>query len=132
MGFWHFSKSVAKAFLKEVTEKPPFSDEEYAKIWQPEPNEQMGWKNLTAGNWKVRADGFERSGRYDEALACLDVAVKLEPQNAWMWNAKGEFLSRLGRYDEAIQCYDTSLEINPYQAWLERERESALNELNKR
>lgn len=52
-------------------------------------------------------------GRYEDALACFDEALLIDPSDPDIWNKKGISLRSLGRYDEAIECFNKSLEISP-------------------
>jgi tetratricopeptide (TPR) repeat protein len=118
MGLFDLAISATRSILKAVAETPaqkgPSLDaEEFAKIFKPEPNRQINWKNLDANDWIVRAEHFEALDRYDEAVDCFDVAIKFDPQETYTWEKKGELLSKIERYDEAIQCFDTILKINP-------------------
>ncbi|MBA2268751.1 MAG: tetratricopeptide repeat protein, partial [Nitrosopumilus sp.] len=48
-----------------------------------------------------------------EAIACYDKAIEINPQYADAYNNKGLSLYYLGDYQEAIACYDKAIEINP-------------------
>ncbi len=52
-------------------------------------------------------------GKLQEAIACFDRALEINPRNAEAWNNKGVSLANLGKPEEAIACYDRALEINP-------------------
>ena len=47
--------------------------------------------------------------KIDEAIACFDQILALEPRNADTLIKKGEALERLRRADEAILCYDAAI-----------------------
>ena len=53
-------------------------------------------------------------GRFDEALACLDRVVALEPRDPNAWVEKGRSLTRSGRREEALDCFDRAIAINPW------------------
>ncbi len=52
-------------------------------------------------------------GYTDEALACYDHALNLDPGNIEIQNNKGTTLAKMGRYEEALTCYDDVLSIDP-------------------
>jgi hypothetical protein len=52
-------------------------------------------------------------GRYDDAIACYDKALAIDPGFAGAWSNKGTSLNNLGRYGEAIPCFDKALAIDP-------------------
>jgi tetratricopeptide (TPR) repeat protein len=54
-----------------------------------------------------------RSRRYQEAIACFDKAIEINPNYAKVWCEKGICLGYLAKYDEAIECFDKALEIDP-------------------
>ena len=52
-------------------------------------------------------------GRYKEALGCLNVLVKLQPQEIEWWNKKGLALMLLKQpKEEALFCFKKALEID--------------------
>ena len=52
-------------------------------------------------------------GRREEALACYDQALTVDPQQAGFWNNKGVTLADLGRREEALSCYNQALTLDP-------------------
>ncbi|HEX5519266.1 MAG TPA: tetratricopeptide repeat protein, partial [Candidatus Nitrosocosmicus sp.] len=52
-------------------------------------------------------------GSYNEAIACYDKAIELNPDYADAYNNKGISLYYLGSYNEANTCYDKAIELNP-------------------
>ncbi|MGN6709465.1 MAG: tetratricopeptide repeat protein, partial [Candidatus Nitrosocosmicus sp.] len=52
-------------------------------------------------------------GSYNEAIACYDKAIELNPEYSDAYNNKGISLYYLGSYNEAIACYDKAIELNP-------------------
>lgn len=60
-----------------------------------------------------RGSSLGDSGRYEEALASFDKAIKLNPDNVECWLNKGWVLGTLGRHEEAIACYDKAIELDP-------------------
>lgn len=61
-------------------------------------------------------------GKHNEAIACYDKAIEIDPMYADAWNNKGFSLDELGKYQEAEACYDKALEIDPQDAvaWYNR------------
>lgn len=99
----------------------------YRKALEINPNDFDTWLNM--GN--VLTD----LNRYDDALECLNSAIKLADEanyeSAKMRCNKGLVLGKLRRYNEAIEIIDEALEINPvyFPSWLARGL--ALKGLNK-
>ncbi len=52
-------------------------------------------------------------GRLEEALACFDKAVALEPDHADALNNRGGALAALGRLHDALASYDRALAVKP-------------------
>ncbi len=52
-------------------------------------------------------------GRLEEALACCDKAIEINPKDEKAWVDKGLALYDLGRLEEALACFDKVIEINP-------------------
>ncbi len=64
-------------------------------------------------DWVLRARHLSDQGRHDEALAALDRAIELEPDNEVTLHNRGVALNELGRYDEALAALDRALELRP-------------------
>jgi tetratricopeptide (TPR) repeat protein len=60
-----------------------------------------------------QADALEASGRWDEALAACDAALRLTPDRAEAHNYRGLLLETLDRMPEAIQAYQTAVRLAP-------------------
>ena len=56
---------------------------------------------------------FERTGRYAEALSCLDCAIELNPDHVQMLSAKALVLSMLGHGHQAQQLLADAVERRP-------------------
>jgi serine/threonine protein kinase len=52
-------------------------------------------------------------GRFDEALACYDAAIELEPANAAVWVNRGNLLSSMNRRGDALAAYDRAAQLDP-------------------
>lgn len=61
-------------------------------------------------NLTRQADLLASRSRYDEALALVDQALRLEPQRAELHHGKGQCLMQLGKEDEAMQCFEAALQ----------------------
>jgi tetratricopeptide (TPR) repeat protein len=85
-------------------------------VMPPTPPELEAWE------WINKGVGLYNLDRLDDAIRCLDKAIKINPQYAEAWYNKGTCLNRLGFFDEAIKCYDKALEINPTyaEAWINK------------
>ncbi len=66
------------------------------------PNSKELWNNLGTFLWKARI--------YDEALACIDRAVKLDPSFFKAFYNRALILEDLGQYEEAEKCFAISLQ----------------------
>ena len=56
---------------------------------------------LTAWEWNGKGFSLANLGRHDEAMACYDRALEIDPRDALAWNNKGTGLLELGRREEA-------------------------------
>ena len=76
----------------------------------------------TAGAWTNKGAALLDLGRYEEALACFDKALAVNPKLGEAWCNKGSVLSRLGKCEEALACLDKALAINPKlaEAWMNK------------
>ena len=54
-------------------------------------------------------------GKYQEAFAVIEKALKIDPRHVNAWYNKGVHFDRLGKHHEAIGCYDRVLELDPRQ-----------------
>ncbi len=94
--------------------------EELASIYesmtkQPAPKPALG-REPEAYELSNKGKALDSLGRYEEALACYDRALAVNPQLAEAWSNKGGALHRLGRYEEALACCDRALALNPQYA----------------
>lgn len=69
---------------------------------------------------------LNKLGRKEEALACYERALPLEPRNPILLNNLGYVLAELGYYEEALERCDTSLRIRPDDAHTSDSRGYAL------
>jgi tetratricopeptide (TPR) repeat protein len=73
----------------------------------------------TAENYFRLGNACVLEGRYEEAIANFDNALKLNSQNHEAWNNRGVSLDNLGRHEEAIISYEEALKLkaNYPEAW---------------
>jgi tetratricopeptide (TPR) repeat protein len=69
--------------------------------------------------------------KFDEAIACYDKALEIDPKNAAAHGNMGMSLDGLGKYPEAIDCFDRALEIVPNDGGLLSQKGGSLNRLGK-
>jgi tetratricopeptide (TPR) repeat protein len=70
-------------------------------------------------------------GRYEEALAKFDEAVRLEPGVAEYHRSRGVTLHAMGRYEEALASVDRSIELQPNAADGHRLRAEVLHAMGR-
>jgi len=73
-----------------------------------------------------QADLLASRGRFAEALALVEEALRLEPQRADLHQGLGQCLLQLGRVDEAIQAFDAALQRDPEHRFVMRSKAAAL------
>ena len=61
-------------------------------------------------------------GNYLEAIGLLNIAVKIEKQNAWYLNNKGYAYLKLNKVDSAKFFINKSMKLDPYNAWVYRNK----------
>lgn len=64
-------------------------------------------------NWYGKGLELFNTGKYNEAIPCLDKVLEIDQEYILALGYKGDSLSRLGMYGEAMLCFDKALEINP-------------------
>jgi len=82
----------------------------------PEPAEGAA---LSAAQLINKGSSLDQLGKREEALACYDDALKLDPKSARAWFNKGVSLFAASRPKDAIECYQQALKLDPKseQAW---------------
>lgn len=63
--------------------------------------------------WHEAAEIYNEAGMYEDAVACYDRALEINPIDDVAWFRKGFTLFFLDRRSEALECYDKALAINP-------------------
>jgi tetratricopeptide (TPR) repeat protein len=63
--------------------------------------------------WMSKGASLDSLGRREEALACYEKALALDPRDSLVWTNKGSALGSLGRRDEELTCYEAALALDP-------------------
>ena len=63
--------------------------------------------------WITKASKLIGEAQYEEAIACCDEAIRLDPENSRTWYGKGASLNLLKRHEEAITCFDEAIRLDP-------------------
>ncbi|MBC6433698.1 CHAT domain-containing protein, partial [Nostoc sp. HG1] len=63
--------------------------------------------------WNNRGNCAGDLGRYEEAVASFDQALKIKPDDDKAWYIRGSALGSLERYEEAVASYDKAIELKP-------------------
>jgi len=63
--------------------------------------------------WYSKASALILLDKLDEALECVDIALKLNPKNEVALVIKGNVYSKMGNHMEALRAYNNALKINP-------------------
>jgi len=100
-------------------------ENKYAKTNLPKSFFKFGkWFPGNAFPETIINEGLKLSerGKYSEAIAYYDFALKLSPYIPEGWNNKGNALNKLGKYSEALECFDKALQMNPHyaSAWMNK------------
>jgi serine/threonine protein kinase len=66
--------------------------------------------------WSNRGGSLCSLGRFEEAIACFDKALALEPEYGHALSNKGVVLYSLGRNRESLQSFERALQIDPSDA----------------
>ena len=61
----------------------------------------------------AKRTGRDRKGQVDEAIACCQKAIELDPKDASAHNNLGAARAGKGQVDEAIPCYRKAIEFDP-------------------
>jgi tetratricopeptide (TPR) repeat protein len=66
---------------------------------------------VTATEWFFKGKSLGDAQRFDEAIQCFDMAIKLSPDFAGAYNNRGTAKSFLGRHEEAVTDFLKSSEL---------------------
>jgi Flp pilus assembly protein TadD len=56
---------------------------------------------------------YRALGKYDDAIACYQRAMALDPKDAYPHNGMGVVYQILGQYENALKEYQTAVELDP-------------------
>ncbi len=62
--------------------------------------------------WSTRGASFCSLGKFEEAIACFDRAIGIDPEYAHAWSNKGVVLYELGRNHDALKCFENALNLD--------------------
>lgn len=89
------------------------------------------WSDTMDVPWYSKGAALTILGKYEEAIDCIDNALKLSPNNEVALVNKGMALSRLGRHREALKCYNEAIRVNPSYEVAWNNKGNALTRLNR-
>ncbi|MBU0531375.1 tetratricopeptide repeat protein [Patescibacteria group bacterium] len=96
-----------KALQTEISLEETPSDQKFEKENKVRPKFDF---EIMVGK---KAFSLLRLERYDEAIDCLNQALKIFPDNYINLSNKGFCLEKLGKINEAVECYEKSLVLQP-------------------
>ncbi|MEX0271017.1 tetratricopeptide repeat protein [Leptolyngbyaceae cyanobacterium UHCC 1019] len=78
--------------------------------------------SFTADDYVEQGKAFYFENRFEEAIACYDKALTMEPENFKAWFSYGAAQVKLQQLDKAIAAYDRALQLKPDfpEAWFGR------------
>lgn len=76
----------------------------------------------TSQEWNNQGVSLINLSKYEQAIACFDKAININPKNSGAWDNKGNALRCIGRDIEAMDCYNNAIKINPSnaRAWINK------------
>jgi tetratricopeptide (TPR) repeat protein len=80
------------------------------------PNQSTEANSESSVAWYSQGDALANMGNYDEALACFDKAVGIQPSHHAAWVFRGVMLIHLERYQEALESCNEALKFQPRDA----------------
>ncbi|WP_414585415.1 tetratricopeptide repeat protein [Scytonema sp. PCC 10023] len=88
---------------------------------------------MTKAFWQWFNQGIDLAnlGKFEEAIASFDEALKIKPAQPEAWYERGTALASLERFEEAISYLDKSIEINPNHELAWRNKANALEKLGR-
>jgi len=103
----------------------------YEELTGEEAPQPVKGSALTAAQLVNKGASLEALTRPEEALACYDRALEINPHFEVAWNNKGKALDTLERPEDALACFDRALEINPLYAPAWTDKTVVLNALGR-
>ena len=67
---------------------------------------------LSSIEWSNKGTSLDRLGRPEEALACCDHALTLDPHDARVWYDKGTVLCNNSQHREALTCFEEAVTLH--------------------
>ncbi len=61
----------------------------------------------------AQGDHLVKQGRYQEALARYERAIRLVRRPSYAWTSRGVAMRYLGRLDEALRCHENAIRLDP-------------------
>ena len=106
------------SFLRQLFDRSTKRD----TLNSPEPVAGAAFIAPDARAWLREAQHCAESGRWEDAMACYENALALDPQNAQACYRKGLCLAALGRLEEAVAEYDRALALDRQmaEAWFSK------------
>ena len=102
----HWSILYFRGIARERSDQWPLAEADFLKALELEP-EHPYIMNYLAYSW------IEQGEHYDRALAMLEKAVGLRPDDGYIVDSLGWVYYRLGRYEEAVVELERAVELRP-------------------
>lgn len=80
--------------------------------------------------WYNQGESFYKTGDYDRASTCYNMAVEINKSFLEAWNGMAKAFYKNRQYKECVQADDKILELDPYNATIWISKGSALAELH--
>ena len=78
-----------------------------------------------------QGDALHNLEKYEEAIACYDEAIKLDPKDNEAWDLKCGILLKQKKHEEVIACYDERIRLNPTEDFFWSEKGNLLDKLGR-
>ncbi|HEY7358208.1 MAG TPA: tetratricopeptide repeat protein, partial [Ktedonobacterales bacterium] len=85
----------------------------------------------TREQWVEEGITYARTGRFQEAVAAYEAAIRLAPRFALAHFGKGDTLRLLNRPEEALAALDQAIQLDPAMAAAHRRKGYVLNQLKR-